>query len=720
MKNVFKCLGLIALAAIIGFSMVALSLTGCDNGTTGGGGIRPEDMPVKDRWWSFVDSTSTATLDYYFVDDDGLCVFTVGGTAQANDETDNWGIWKVIVGFKYTGNKGKSYAYTFEARTESGSRDLNVQYYEDNVKGVYLSETVPITTSPATFTVYGQVLPGKEDSLRFKCADQLGTVYIKILEIKEYTPGKLTITNFSGILNKDDYIEIRSDISEISLVFLDEEGTQKVQIKGNTITFLVQVYDQYTSRDIPFLGNITIEAGDLEIFQYKDGEWADRESYSNKVPITFTNGNATINFRTQMEEENMDSDSGSLTYQDFYYENYDGISITGYKGAGGSVTIPAQINGMPVTRIGQQVFQSHSSLTGVTIPDSVTSIGCWAFRDCTRLTSITIGNSVTDILEGAFRNCTSLTSITIPDSVTKIYGDYYYGGVFEGCTSLASVTIGNSVISIGESAFADCTRLASVTIPDSVTDIGEGAFRNCASLNAITVDAGNSAYSSQDGVLYNNNKTTLIQYPAGKQGSIFTIPNSVTSIWIYAFYSCTSLTGVTIPISVTSIEDRAFLDCTSLTAITVVTGNSAYISQDGVLYDKNRTLLHTYPTGKAGTTFTIPNSVTSIGICAFSGSKLTGVTIPNSVISIGEWAFEGCTSLASVTIPDSVTSIGWCAFYRCTSLISVIFQGTIVADNFDSYAFYELGDLRDKYFARGKGTYTTTAPVGKNSVWTKQ
>jgi hypothetical protein len=182
--------------------------------------------------------------------------------------------------------------------------------------------------------------------------------------------------------------------------------------------------------------------------------------------------------------------------------------------------------------------------------------------------SLTIsGNALTNIPNNAFykqrEEFVTLVSITIPNSVTSI-GE----NAFAACTNLISVTIPNSVTSIGEKAF-NSTGLNSVTIPDSVTSIGDWAFINCKSLTAINVDNGNKAYSSQDGVLYNKTKSTLIQYPAGKTTASFTIPNSVTNIVNNAFRFCASLINVTIPDSVTIIDYNAFAECTRLTSITI-------------------------------------------------------------------------------------------------------------------------------------------------------
>ena len=175
--------------------------------------------------------------------------------------------------------------------------------------------------------------------------------------------------------------------------------------------------------------------------------------------------------------------------QDYSYRISEGtVTITDYTGAGGAVTVPGVIEGLPVTAIGDDAFRSVRHLVTVTIPDSVTSIGNSAFRSSRWLLNVFIPDSVTSIGHSAFLG-SRLGSITIPDSVTSI-GDSAFGG----CTNLHSVTIGNGVSSIGDSAFAYCSRLTGVIIPDSVTSIGKEAFL-ASDLMAITVNLANPVKS---------------------------------------------------------------------------------------------------------------------------------------------------------------------------------------------------------------------------------
>lgn len=294
---------------------------------------------------------------------------------------------------------------------------------------------------------------------------------------------------------------------------------------------------------------------------------------------------------------------------------------------------------------------------------------------------IVIEDGVTSIGDFAFYNCSSVTSVTIPDGVTSIGK-----GAFNGCSALTNISTPSSVTSIGDYAFYDCSSLTSVTIGDSVTSIGSGAFLNCSAITAFTVDAGNPNYASdENGCLYDREKTTLLQYPAGNGRTAFTVPDSVTGIGNVqpAFVGASSLVNITIPRSVTEIGPGSFTNCTALTAIAVDAENPNYVSdENGCLYDKNKTTLLQYPVGSSQTVFTIPDSVASIGYGAFLRcAALERINFPNSVTSIGWYAFDGCTALKEIKIPDSVTSIGAFAFSDCSTLEEINIPNGITVIN---------------------------------------
>lgn len=171
---------------------------------------------------------------------------------------------------------------------------------------------------------------------------------------------------------------------------------------------------------------------------------------------------------------------------------------------------------------------------------------------------------VTSIGAEAFYDC-SFTSVTIPDGVTIIKYS-----AFQNCTDLTEVTFGNSITTIEYSAFYYCLSLKQVTIPKSVTNIGVNVFFYCTALTHINVDAANPAYSSENGVLFNKDKTTLLRYPAAKPGTTYTVPKSVICIGENAFGQCTALKELTLSENVSKIESYAFEDFAAITKMTVL------------------------------------------------------------------------------------------------------------------------------------------------------
>jgi hypothetical protein len=336
------------------------------------------------------------------------------------------------------------------------------------------------------------------------------------------------------------------------------------------------------------------------------------------------------------------------------------ITITGYSGPGGAVTIPADTNGLLVTSIGDAAFFQVSNLTSLTLPGSITNIG-----------------------QEAFEYCSGLAGIAIPGNVAAIGVE-----AFADCSGLTNATIVNGVASIGDFAFDACSGLANVALPSSVTNLGVSPFADCSSLTAITVDPQNSIYSSSNGVLFNKGQTTLLELPGGLGGS-YTIPAGVTGIGDWAFGFCANLTGVTIPVGVTSLGDRAFFG--SGLANLIIPGSVTNIGQEAFEGCFNLAAV-TIPTGPASignsafylctrlASVTLPGSVTNIGDFAFGGcASLSQVALGSGIGSLGQGAFENCYGLASLTLPGSVTNIGDSAFSGCASLANIDFLGNAPA-----------------------------------------
>jgi len=249
--------------------------------------------------------------------------------------------------------------------------------------------------------------------------------------------------------------------------------------------------------------------------------------------------------------------------------------------------------------------------------------------------------------------------------INEIPANAFYKG-YENKT-LKSFTPPTSLTSIGFRAFCYCSSLVDFTVSSLITNIGNFAFEVCTA--SITVDANNLNYSSLNGVLFDKNKTKLIQCPISKVGS-YTIISSVTTIGAWAFENCKFLTTINLPPSLNKIEAGAFSYCNALTGdisipstvstienyafvycsgiVNVDNANSFYSSNSGILFDKQKTTIVEYPTYKTGS-YSIPSTVTTVGSLAFFSCRaLTSITLPSSVITIDNYAFYGCSGLTSI------------------------------------------------------------------------
>lgn len=422
------------------------------------------------------------------------------------------------------------------------------------------------------------------------------------------------------------------------------------------------------------------------------------------------------------------------------------IGIYAFSGCNGltSVTIPDS-----VTSLGNYALAYCIKLTSVTIPNSVTSIGNMAFAHCTGLTSVTVPDSVlyigadafylvnnvvyfgeavgspwgakahngyvenglvyndkskteflgcpstkkgdvvlpesvTSIGDNAFYYCAELTSITIPNSVTSIGNE-----ALSGCSGLTSITIPDSVTWFGSYAFSGCSGLTSFSIPKSVSYVGNEAFVECSKLVSIDVSPQNEHYCSDNSILFDIDKTTLIKYPDAKKGYSYSIPDSVHNIDASAFSYNMNINEIVISDNVEIIGWKAFSNCQNLKKFklgnkiksigyyaftnTAFYNNYSNWSSDGLLYlkeyllaSKNSTLEEYKP---CDSSIKIKDGTILIAGGAFlDNHSIVEVYMPDSLIYIGEYAFAGCKNLKYINFGSGLGKIGYSAFGNCPNI----------------------------------------------------
>ena len=525
--------------------------------------------------------------------------------------------------------------------------------------------------------------------------------YVKVPETVTYNGTTYTVTGVGHcafVGSSATFIDLPSTITYIGNLAFIGSHVRTLKCRATTPP---NCQFQYSIADMNYIETIYVPEEAIDSYKYAT-RWSSYRDYFEALPdYDFTNNNLKYAI------------TGNTT-----------AKVVGFAVANpsGSWTIPATSSGYTITEIGNQAFINSKNITGMIVGSNVTTIGTYAFYGCSSLASVELKAGLTTIGPGAFAYCTALHTISLPNQLKTIASRAFSG-----------------------------SGLTSIFIPASVDNISEdNPFFSCASLTAIGVNSSNAYYCSEDGILFNKDKTKLFCYPAGKTDIEYTVPSTVTRICPGAFRAC-NLYILNLPGVLTSIGDYAISYCPKLYQVTCgaivpptisnnvfysTTGNSdlaltvpkdtksAY--QAAVGWRDFPTINETYYSFKQGGIFynvtgantvevtdeslqhrsysgsvTIPSTVTyggvtytvtAIGDAAFAQCyDLTSVNIPGTVTKVGDLAFYYCTSLTSIEIPNSVTSIGSYAFNTCSSLAQVTLPKDLTI--LDTFVFLECSSL---------------------------
>jgi len=348
------------------------------------------------------------------------------------------------------------------------------------------------------------------------------------------------------------------------------------------------------------------------------------------------------------------------------------VRIDGFSTNQTQLVVPETIDGLPVTRIGDYAFD-YSAIQSVQLPDTIKYIGF-----------------------GAFSDCNYLTQIDLPDSLEEIA----YG------------------------AFGDCDKLTEITLPRSLTAIGDRVFYDCDALSSIYVAEGNTTFKVVDNVLYTADSSELIYYPSTKTDKTYAILDGTTNVREDAMAFC-PVEELTLPNSLKEFTRKSLYACPKLQEFCVADDHPTLMTEDGLLYSKDMSVLYACPTALEGS-LSVPEGIVRIEDKAFSNcSKLNVITLPSSLREIGYRAFGECLGLKALEIPNGLTRVETEAFYCCMNLNELVFPKSLEYLGYYCFCYCYARDLYfqgdapevDRNLYTSANIYHTNSSSGWNDVF---
>ncbi len=468
-----------------------------------------------------------------------------------------------------------------------------------------------VDTQNNAYSDYQGVLFNKDQSILYKHPEGKKGEFVipnTVKTIANYAFSQSTGLTSIVIPSSVRSIETQAFYNCTALTTIYANATTPIALKASTSVFFNVNKDGCV---------LHVPSGTAELYR-ESPQWSDFNSIlDNKATVVAAGGLSNALAAEDMSTITKLTLSGTIDARDFKTMrdampdlaiiDLSGVSITAYDGSNGTLAT------------------SHSYPANAIPPESFWN----GTNGKTTITAISLPNSVHVIGRRAFMNCSNCMSIKLP----------------------------NTLRAIEEEAMSGCRTLTNINIPASTNYIGTNAFEACSSISAINVDAENAYFSSENGILYDKYKTILVKYPQAKTGS-FEIPIGVTKIATNAINGCTNLISLIIAKTVEQIEKNAISDCPTLVDITVKSDNTNYTSKDGVLFSLNPYALIKYPASKIGN-YSVPEQVISIEDNAFNGCEnLLSISIPKSITNIGSQAFYNCHELALIVAnPNTPVSL---------------------------------------------------------------